>query len=82
MGSDLISANITDEDVTLTAEEAEALTSYSSIGSVAPTVTVDATVKKGTETGRYSVLGVTPDYFTVMDEDIQRGRLILDSDDE
>ncbi|MBR4439138.1 MAG: ABC transporter permease [Clostridia bacterium] len=82
MGSDRITATISDEDVTVTPENVEALTQYSSISSVAPTISLSKTVKKGSNTGNYSVVGVTSSYFDVMDEDIQRGRLICDSDNE
>ena len=82
MGSDLISATISDDDVSVTAEEVESLSRYSSISSVAPTLTVSKSVKKRSNSGNYTVLGVTSAYFDVMDEDIQRGRTIYDSDNE
>ena len=82
MGSDRITATVSDEDVTLSAEEVEALSAYSSIDSVAPTVSVSKSVRKKSNSGNFSVLGVTTSYFDVMNEDVQRGRLILDSDNE
>ena len=82
MGSDRITATITDEDVSVSAEEVEALAKYSSIESVAPTISVSGSVRKKSGSGNFSVLGVTSSYFDVMNEDIQRGRLILDSDNE
>lgn len=82
MGSDLISATISDEDVSLDTESVEELTSYSSIDSIAPVITTNESVKKESNTGTYSIVGVTADYFTVQDISIQRGRTIVDSDNE
>ena len=42
----------------------------------------DQTVKHNGETGSYSIVGVTNDYFDVQDIAIQSGRLIADSDIE
>ncbi len=82
MGSDRITAKITDSDVSLSVETIETLADYGMIDSVAPVVSVNKTVKKGSTTGNYSIYGITPDYFTVQDVDIQRGRTIYDSDIE
>ncbi len=82
MGSDRITASVTDSDVSLSVEDIEALADYAMIDCVAPVVSVSKTVRKGSVTGSYSVLGVTPDYFAVQDVDIQRGRTIYDSDIE
>ena len=82
MGSDQITATITDEDVSVSKEEVEMLTRYSSIDSIAPAITVNQSVKRKSNSGNFSVLGVTSSYFDVMNEDIQRGRLIYDSDNE
>jgi putative ABC transport system permease protein len=82
MGSQLISANITDDEVSVSAEEVEQLASYSYITGVAPVITTNETVKKNSNKGNYSIVGVTPSYFEVQDIDIQRGRKIVASDDE
>ncbi len=82
MGSDRITASITDSDISLSVEDIETLADYGMIDSVAPIVSVSKTVKKGSTTGNYSIYGITPDYFTVQDVDIQRGRTIYDSDIE
>ena len=82
MGSQLITATVTDEDVSLSREEAESLTSYAAIESVAPVITTSTTVKKNSERGSYSIVGITPSYFDVQDIDIQRGRKIVASDVE
>ena len=82
MGSSLITATITDEDVSLSAEDVEDLTSYRSIESVAPILSLSETVTKGTESGSYSIIGTTAAYFEVQDETVQSGRILADSDEE
>ena len=80
MGSDRITATISSDDVSLSVETVESLTEYGMIDSVAPVVSISKSVKKGTNTGNYSVYGITPDYFTVQDVDVQRGRKLAQSD--
>lgn len=82
MGSDRIKATLSGSDAALSVETIEQLADYSMIDSVAPVVSISKTVKKGTTTGSYAVYGITPDYFTVQDVEIQRGRRIVDSDIE
>ena len=82
MGSQQISASITGEDASVTAEQVEELTAYSYVSAVAPVITENKTVKKNSNKGNYSIVGVTPSYFSVLDMDIQRGRKIVKSDDE
>ena len=82
MGSQQISASITDEDASVSAQQIEELTAYSSIEAVAPVITTNETVKKNSNKGNYSIVGVTPSYFSVLDIDIQRGRKLVKSDDE
>lgn len=82
MGSQQIAATISDDDVSVSADSVESLTSYPAISSVAPVITTNKTVKKNGESGNYSVIGVTPSYFAVQDIDIQRGRKIAESDIE
>lgn len=82
MGSDRITATISSDDVSLSVETIEQLADYGMIDSVAPVVSISKTAKKGTSSGNYSIYGITPDYFTVQDVGIQRGRLIVDSDVE
>lgn len=82
MGSQQIAATITDEDVSVSADSVEGLTAYPAIDSVAPIITTNKTVKKNSNSGNYSIVGVTPSYFTVQDTDIQRGRKIAQSDIE
>ena len=82
MGSDRITATITSEETSLSVEAVGQLTDYAMIDSVAPVISVSKTAKKGTNSGNYSVYGITPDYFTLQDVDVQRGRQLVDSDME
>ncbi len=82
MGSDQITASITGEDVSVSRDSIETLNSYGAIDKTAPVITTSQTVKHNGETGSYSIVGVTNDYFDVQDIAIQSGRLIADSDIE
>lgn len=82
MGSDQITASITGTDVSVSSESVESLTRYNSIDSVATVISTSQTVKKGTASSSYSVVGITPSYFTVQNIAIQSGRMIADSDIE
>lgn len=82
MGSDRITATVSSSEVSLSVETVKELADYGMIDSVAPVVSVSKTAKKGTTSGNYSIYGITPDYFTVQDVNVQRGRLLVDSDVE
>ena len=82
MGSQQITATITDDEVSISADSVESLSAYPTIDSVAPIISTNETVKKNSNTGNYSIVGVTPSYFDVQDIDIQRGRKIAESDVE
>ena len=82
MGSDQITASITGEDVSVSRDSIESLNSYGAIDKTAPVITTNQTVKHNSETGSYSIVGVTNDYFEVQDVAVQSGRLIVDSDIE
>ncbi len=82
IGSDQIAATITDDEVSLGAEDIKKLNNYGMINAVAPVITTSKTVKHKSESGNYSVVGVTEDYFEVQNIDIQSGRLIVNSDIE
>lgn len=82
MGSQQITASITDDEVSVSADSVETLSSYPTIDSVAPIISTSKTVKKNSTTGNYSIVGITPSYFDVQDIEIQRGRKIAESDVE
>ncbi len=80
IGSDQITANVTDEDAELSLDSVETLVSYGTIRGVAPVINTNETVKHKTESGSFSVVGITESYFDVQDINIQSGRLINASD--
>lgn len=79
MGSQQITATLTGEDVSITAESVESLAG-GAISGVAPVITSNETVRHNSESGSYSVVGVTESYFHVQDVAVQSGRLIAGSD--
>ena len=82
MGSDKITAQIIDKEISLALEELEDLSENRLIDTVAPVISSNQTAKKNSESGSYSVIGVTESYFDVQEAVIQRGRLIKQSDIE
>ncbi len=82
MGSDQITASITDEEVSLSADSLETLENNRMISGVAPVISTNETVKHKSEKGSYSIVGVTENYFDVQNVNIQSGRLIAASDIE
>ncbi len=82
MGSDQITASITGEDVSVSADSLETLESNRMISGVAPVISTNETVKHKSEKGSYSIVGVTENYFDVQNVNIQSGRLIAASDIE
>lgn len=79
MGSQQITATLTSEDVSITAESVESLAG-GAVSGVAPVITASETVRHNSEAGSYSVVGVTESYFQVQDVAVQSGRLIAGSD--
>jgi len=82
MGSDKITAQIIDKEISLALEELEDLSENRLIDTVAPVISSNQTAKKNSESGSYSVIGVTESYFDVQEAVIQRGRLIKQSEIE
>lgn len=82
MGSDQITASITGDDVSVSRDSIETLNDYGVIDKTAPVITTNKTVKHNVETGSYSIVGITEDYFDVQGVVIQSGRLIASSDIE
>lgn len=80
MGSNLLTAKITSEDVTITNEDITSLTEYSSIEAIAPVSTTSTTVKNGTTTYSTTIVGATPSYNQVQEVNVQSGRNLVDSD--
>ena len=82
MGSDLITATITDEDYALTEEEFMALADYGSIEAVAPYLTVSTTARYDSNYVSATALGVTVDFLDVSGTSLMAGRNIAPSDIE
>lgn len=82
MGSNLLTASISSEDVTVTTEDLEPIEEYSNVSGVAPVVTTNETVKNGSTTYSTSIIGVSPSYASVTDVSVQSGRMVVDSDVE
>ncbi len=82
MGSDQITATITDDEVALTADSLDSLVNNLAISGVAPVITTSQSVRHQDTSGNFSIVGVTTAYFDVQDIAIQSGRLFADSDME
>ncbi len=82
MGSDRITATVTGDDVTITAESLESLVNNRTISGVAPVITTSQSVRHKDTSGNFSVVGVTTGYFDVQGIAIQSGRLFAESDME
>ena len=80
MGSNLLTATITDEDAAVSLEDVESLENYDAIGAIAPVVSTTATVKSGSTSQSTTVTGVTESYSEVYDTTVQSGRMIVTSD--
>ncbi len=79
-GSDLLTVTITDEDVTLDADDFLTLESYDAISGVAPYLTTSGTARSGSDYVTASAIGVTEDYLDVSGVALQAGRNIVPSD--
>ena len=80
MGSDLLTVTITDEDVTLSADDYLSLEGYDSIAGVAPYLTVSSTARYGSNYTTVSAIGITEEYMDVAGLDLESGRAIVASD--
>ena len=80
MGSQLITASVTSDEVSLSRESVESLAGTGAIETVAPTITSSETARHKGEAGSYTVAGVTPAYFDVQGIAVQSGRAIAESD--
>ncbi len=80
MGSDLLTVTVTDEDLTLDADDYLALEQYDSIAGVAPYLTVSSTARSGSNYTSVSAIGVTSEFMDIAGRDLEAGRAIVDSD--
>lgn len=80
LGAGLISAQITDEEVSVTAEELKSYLPGSLIKGVAPVLSANAVIKEGTGRSTRSILGVTAEYGDIYGAEIQSGRFFMEAD--
>ena len=80
LGAGLISAQITDEEVSVTAEELKSYLPGSFIKGVAPVLSANAVIKEGTSRSTRSILGVTAEYGDIYGAEIQSGRFFMEAD--
>ena len=80
MGSNLLTISVTDEDVSLSREDFEALSDYDAIAGVAPYVTASSVMRTGSNYTNVAVYGVTEAFMEVSDLNVQAGRGIAPSD--
>ena len=80
MGSELLTATVTDENAALSAEDFMTLAEYDAIAGVAPYLNVSGTARSGSEYVTAAGYGVTEDYLAVADISLQAGRGIVPSD--
>ena len=80
LGAGLISAQITDEEVSVTAEELKSYLPGSLIKGVAPVLSTNAVIKEGTSRSTRSILGVTAEYGDIYGAEIQSGRFFMEAD--
>ncbi|MDD4312934.1 MAG: ABC transporter permease [Eubacteriales bacterium] len=80
MGSDLLTVTVTDEDVTLDANDYLAMEDYDAISGVAPYLTVSSTARSGSTYTSVSAIGITGEYMDIAGREMESGREIVQSD--
>ena len=80
MGSDLLTVTVTDEDITLDADDFMLMEDFDSIDGVAPYLTVSSTARSGSNYTSVSAIGITEDYMEIAGQEMEAGRSIAESD--
>lgn len=80
LGAGLLSVQITDEDISLTAEDIAAYLPETLVKGITPVLTGSVQMKKGTGVSTQSVTGVTADYGDIYGVSVQSGRFLMESD--
>jgi putative ABC transport system permease protein len=80
MGSDLLTVTVTDEDISLDADDYLALEGYDAIAGVAPYLTVSSTARSGSNYTSVSAVGVTGVYMDIAGREMESGRAVVPSD--
>ena len=74
MGSDLLTVTVTDEDITLDADDFMLMEDFDSIDGVAPYLTVSSTARSGSNYTSVSAIGITGDYMEIAGQEMEAGR--------
>ena len=82
MGSDILTASVTDEDASVTLEQFLALEEYDSIDAVAPFISMNTAARYDSSYVMTSAFGVTEEFMDVQNMTVQAGRGIIASDVE
>jgi putative ABC transport system permease protein len=80
MGSDLLTVTVTDEDITLDADDFMQMEDYDAISGVAPYLTVSSTARSGSNYTSVSAIGITGSYMEIAGREMEAGRAIVESD--
>ena len=80
LGAGLISVQIIDEKVSVTAEELKSYLPGSLIKGVAPVLSANAVIKERTSRSTRSIFGVTAEYGDIYGAEIQSGRFFMEAD--
>jgi len=80
MGSDLLTVTVTDEDITLDADDYLAMEDFDAIAGVAPYLTVSSTARSGSTYTSVSAIGITGEYMDIAGREMESGREIVQSD--
>lgn len=80
LGAGLLSVQITDEDVSVTAEDIASYLPDNLVEGVTPVLTGSVLMKNGTSMSTQTVTGVTAEYADIYGVDVQSGRFFMESD--
>lgn len=80
LGAGLLSVQITDEDVSITAEDIAAYLPEAMVKGVTPVLTGSVQMKNGTSVSSQTVTGVTAEYGDIYGVEVQSGRFFMEAD--
>lgn len=80
LGAGLLSVQITDEDVSVTAEDIAAYLPEAMVKGVTPVLTGSVQMKNGTSVSNQTVTGVTAEYGDIYGVEVQSGRFFMEAD--
>lgn len=80
LGAGLLSVQITDEEISLTAEDIAAYLPEAMVKGVTPVLTGSVQMKNGTSVSSQTVTGVTAEYGDIYGVEVQSGRFFMEAD--